>query len=123
MTAIVAAMSLTITVNKADLANTLSANREAHAAAFQIAIEKYRERLIQELNDRLDLVKAGKDIDLYFRLPVPEEHTADFDMAIQMLRWDTGDTIALTEGQFSEYVMNNWGWAKTFAGNTMSYVK
>lgn len=114
-------MSLTITVIKSDLIETLTRNKEAHAAEFQLAIKNYRVRLIKELNDRLDLVKSGKDIDLYLRLPTPEEHTNDFDLALQMLSWDTGDTTELSEYQFSEYVMNDWGWAKTFAANTSSY--
>lgn len=112
-----------ITVSKSKLLESLTKNREEHAAEFQLAIDKYRERVILELNDRLDKVKAGKDIDLYFRLPVPEEHTEDYDVAIQMLGWHTGDTLELDQHMFQQYVMNNWGWAKSFAANTSSYTR
>ena len=111
-----------INVDNKRLQDTLRANRDAHQSQYLVAIEKYRERTIEWLNAQLDAVKAGKDPQRSLPLPIPEEHTKDFDRAIRMLEWDINDTITLEEHQFQEYVMNQWGWAQTFASNTSSYL-
>jgi hypothetical protein len=52
----------------------------------------------------------------------PEEHTEDFDRAIEMLQWEVGDEVTLSEHDFATLVQNQWGWARSFASNTTSYV-
>jgi len=111
-----------ITVDKADLLNALRSNRDQHKIQYQAAIEKYRERTLEWFEAQIEALKAGKDPQRMLPLPVPEEHTADFERAIQMLEWEMGDTIDLEEHQFQEYVMNEWGWARTFTSNTQSYL-
>jgi len=54
---------------------------------------------------------------------MPEEHTADFDRAIEALEWHTGDEIELEEHQFEELVRNQWGWHRAFMANTTSYLE
>lgn len=110
-----------ITVDKTQLLTTLQDNRETHARIFQIAIEKYREQAIEQFTASIDKIKAGGDVDRYMVLPVPEEHTDDFDRAIAMVEWHQGDTMELTEVMFQQYVRNEWAWHKNFLANTASY--
>lgn len=109
-------------VNKARLAATLGANRTAHAAQYQEAMVKYRARAIAWFNEACDKAVAGGEIERYLHLPVPEEHTDDFDRAIEALDWHQGDDIELEEHQFEELVRNRWNWHKTFMQNTTSYL-
>lgn len=110
------------TVKKAELIQTLQANRTIHAAQYQTAIEKYRLRAIEFFNEAIDKIKAGGEPERYLNLPVPEEHTEDFDRAIEALEWHTEPTIELDDHQFDELVRNRWGWHRTFVANTTSYL-
>ncbi|HVQ17874.1 MAG TPA: hypothetical protein VMT27_02415 [Actinomycetes bacterium] len=111
-----------ITVVKADLLDTLRSNRDEHRSMFIKAQEKYREAMIEELDRALSDAKAGRKIKRAFSLPIPEDHTEDFDTAIEMLEWDQGDTVDLGQRDFLTYVKNNWGWQASFAATTQSYL-
>lgn len=111
-----------ITVRKDRLIETLIQNRDEHRAIFEKAQEVYRERMIEELDRALADARAGRKIARQFHLPVPEDHTEDFDTAIQMMEWETGDTIELEQHDFQCYVQNQWRWRASFAGNTEAYL-
>jgi len=111
-----------ITVEKAKLIETLKTNRRQHRAIFDKAQEKYREAMIVELDRALQEAKEGRPIRRGFTLPVPEDHTADFDTAIEMLEWDTDQEVTLSWREFAQYVQNNWSWAQSFQANSASYL-
>ena len=115
----------TITVGKAELLETLRVNRDNHKAEYDKAVEVYTERFVQNAKDYAkDAVKRaarGEKFASLAWLPVPEEHTEDFDRAIQMLEWHQGETIELSTYDFAQYVQGDWGWAKSFTTNTLSY--
>jgi len=112
----------TITVKKDDLINTMRDNRDVHRETFLAAQDAYRIAVIAELDRMLAEAKAGMPVKRAITLPVPEDHTDDFDTAIQMLEWDTGDEVELTHHEFKQYVQNQWGWLASFAMNTQSYL-
>jgi hypothetical protein len=97
-------------------------NRTKHHAAFVKACEVFREKAIAELNAMTDAVARGDIRRLYVSLPVPEEHTADYDRAIQMLNLHLGDTVELSEEAFTRLVQDEWGWRNAFLLNTASYL-
>jgi len=113
----------TITVRKEDLLDTIRRNRDEHRDIFQRAQEAYREKWIEELDVRLREAQRGYVIRRHFSLPEPEDHTRDFDTAIQMLEWETGDEVELDRRDFQRYVQNQWEWAQSFGANTRSYVE
>jgi hypothetical protein len=113
----------TITVNKTDLIDKMSANRDEHNATFRKALEVFREKAIERFEQQIADVKAGKMPDRYLNLPWPEEHTQDYDRALQMLYWHQGAEIELTEAEFTQYVQDDWGWRQSFAINTTAYVQ
>lgn len=112
----------TVTVSKPDLLATLKTNRTEHRGIFEKAQVAYRDAMIKELDKALQDARDGKQIKRAFSLPVPEDHTADFDTAIAMVEWEVGNTIDLEQVDFSQYVLNNWRWAASFASNTTSYL-
>lgn len=112
----------TITVDKATLLDTLRTNRDEHRAIFEKAMEVYAEKMIEELERRIAEIKAKSKIRRGFSLPEPEDHTDDFDTAIQMLEWDIGDEVNLSMGEFQQYIQNEWRWQQAFAGSTQSYL-
>jgi hypothetical protein len=112
----------TVMVEKARLLDTLRLNRDEHRAIFEKAQGVYRERMIEELDRALAEAKAGRKIVRAFSLPVPEDHTDDFNTAIAMVEWEVGNTIALEQHDFEQYVLNQWHWRASFAANTGSYL-
>lgn len=113
---------MTFNVNVARLIATLEGNRTKHAADYQAAIVKYREKALEWFEANLEIVRKGGQIEHNLRIPIPEEHTEDFDRAIEALTWHTEEEIELVEQQFDELVRNQWGWHRTFIQNTTSYL-
>ena len=111
----------TITVDKEDLLATLRDNRQQHREIFERAQVVYREKVIEELDRALDDAKNGRKIIRHIALPEPEDHTKDFDTAIQMLEWDTAETVTLDRRDFARFVQNRWEWDQTFRQNTVGY--
>jgi hypothetical protein len=118
-------MPASITVNKLDLIMKIQEERDKHKAIYDEAVGVYRARFIEEATRFAEdsLVKAarGEKFAQFMWLPVPEEHTEDFDRAIEMLRWEVAEEVTLSEHDFATLVQNQWGWAKSFASNTTSY--
>jgi hypothetical protein len=112
----------TITVNKAALIETLQRNRSEHRSIFEQAQQVYRQKWIDILDQRLEDAKNGERINRVFYLPEPEDHTSDFDTALDMLAWEVGDTVDLDEHTFRRLVRNEWAWRASFAANTAAYL-
>ncbi len=111
-----------VTVDKAELYEVLAKNREAHHEKFAKAQGVYRDRVILELEKSLQRARAGDKVEHYIRLPIPEDHTDDYDRVMQMLEMHQFGNIKLTQSEFQCYVQDEWGWLKTFAANTTSYL-
>lgn len=112
----------TVTVEKDALIEKVRANREEHRATFLAAQEAFRERVIEELDRRLELARRGDRVELFIRLPEPEDHTDDYDTAIAMLEWEVDPVVELDYRSFERLVENKWEWRASFAANTESYV-
>lgn len=112
----------TIKIERKQLLEKVQENREAHREVFLAAQQKYREVVIQKLDDRLKSVRDGKAINLAFALPEPVDYTDDYDSAIAALEWDVREYVELGQDEFNELVLNKWRWAKHFAANTSSYL-
>jgi hypothetical protein len=116
-----------ITVNKADLLAKLQANRNDHQDIYQEALDGFAEEATRELEEQLQLLREGKRRDLRVIMQVPRDHTGDYDRAIAMIEMSLGDTVTLSETDFAQYVMDDWGWQSQFLsnvyGSTRAYSK
>ena len=112
-----------IPVDRANLIETLEANRDAHRAAFEEAMEGYKARAIKLLEDHIERIKKGAPERISFTLPWPEDHTEDYDLALEMLIWSTADEIWLDADSFDRYVRDNWFWKQEFANGHAAYTK
>lgn len=111
----------TVEVVREDVIAKLKENREQHKATFEEANGNYRQLVVDKMRERADEIAGGGKIDVYFKLPEPEDHTEDYDEAISMLEWDKRDKIELFPMEFKMYVLDKWRWEQSFAANTMSY--
>jgi hypothetical protein len=111
----------TISVDKQQLKESLLSNRETHKELFETAWEGYRKFAIKELEDRLEAVKNKKPFKLWFDVSVPEDHTKDYDTALEMLDWHTEDVVNLTRDEFDKFIKDDWSWKGKFGSDVATY--
>lgn len=96
-------------VNKADLLAKVKVNRAAHHDLFVKAQAGFRQRAIEELNDML--AAAGKgEVRLFVGLTAPQDHTVDYDRAIEMLEMSISEVVEIDQQTFAQLVRNEWAW-------------
>lgn len=61
-------------------------------------------------------------IDTGLDLVYPEDHSADYERAIQMMKSSIYDTVELSSEEYDSYVLNNWEWKKNFVASNATYV-
>jgi hypothetical protein len=95
-----------ITVNKRDLLTTVQGNLATHVTEYTAAAAGWRSAVSDRLMTMLDDLAEGKDVDLYLtrELSRPTSHEEDYKRSIEMLKWDTSDTVTLDEKTFRELV-------------------
>lgn len=110
-----------VTVDKAALLEALQENRANHKAIFDEAMDGYAKEAEAQLQRHLDEVRAGKVKVISVHLPMPEEHTKDYDRAIKMVEMSVSNQITLTENDFAMYVMDDWAWKRQFLASNSTY--
>jgi len=110
-----------VVVNKAKLRSVLGKNKKKHRQIFEAACDGYRDKAMELLEQRVAEIKAGKVIHLAFSLPVPEDHTPDYERALKMLEMEVNDTIELDENEFAELVMDDWQWKRQWITTNSMY--
>ena len=118
-----------ITVKTDDLLVKLQENKNLHVTEYKNLTALYRKSLIEKFNDTLELLDTENvdvyDIELHFGLPIPQDHSNDYDNAIAMLEMTTQEEIQLSESDFMKFVRNQWNWShgtfeisKFYSGNS-----
>lgn len=107
-----------IEVAKAELLEKIQQNRSDHRAIFEEALEGFRRDAEQALERMLAGIRAGRRADVSIGMSLPRDHTGDYDRAIAMVQMSIGDTVTLSEEDFAQYVMDDWGWQRGFLSNT-----
>lgn len=110
-----------ITVNKAKLIETMKANREKHHEIVVEAQEGFRQKVIERLDELLELARDGRKINLHIGLAMPEDHTDEYDTVIGMLELDLDDTVLLDMSQYRQWVQDQWGWQRSFTTSNAVY--
>lgn len=115
---------LVVTIKKDELVEILRLNRETHRAVFDEAVQRYHEQALVQLNEHIQRITKARKGPIVVRvvLPIPEDHTTDYDRVIGMLDKHTGETVTLTESKYRNFVEDEWDWTRAWAGSTASYV-
>lgn len=108
-----------ITVRVADLLARVKENRAKHNELFLKAQEGFRRAAIEELDAMLELARKG-EVRQFVGLTAPEDHTAEYDRAIDMLEMTTDNLITVDAITFAQLARNEWAWfASATATNTL----
>lgn len=112
----------TIHVQKDKLTKRLKKNRKNHQSLFERAQEGYKQAVIESLEKDLSRAQQGKNPRWEASgLPVPRNHTKDYDAALDMVKSDTRDVIELSEHEFRTYLRDEWNWRREFIGTNAAY--
>lgn len=110
-----------VVCKKEALAATLVSNRDAHRAIFEEALEGYKTRSVELLEEHIVRIRKGKVERIIVSLPVPEDHTDDYNRALDSLEWSIFDEVELTMREFDMYVRDNWSWKDEFTSTSNMY--
>lgn len=110
-----------IDVKKDVLRAKVQENRDRHRAIFDEAVVGYRQQAVGMLEQHIARIKKGKVVAVQVYLPVPEDHTRDYDRVLAMLDMAEGETMHVTEQEFSQYVMDDWAWKRQFLTSNSTY--
>jgi hypothetical protein len=94
-----------VIVKVTDLIEIVQANRDTHQATYEDALAGFRLAANHALNDRIDAIASRKVVDLQFAMPVPVDHTEDYDRVLTMLKLTKDD----------------WGWKGAFEQTSTFY--
>ena len=114
---------LTVNVDRDRLLAVLKENREQHGAAYERAKTGYIRVTTKQIEDYLTRLTNGELLERAYLPSPPENHTDDYDAAIQMMEWSSDDTIELTQTQFAQYVLDNWGWRDQWLTSNTAYLE
>lgn len=110
-----------VRIRRKDLLEKLEYNRDGHRAVFEEAIEGYHQAVIKALQDALRDAKAGKKYRPEIFLPEPADHTSDYDRAIAMLKMSLDEELVLSNVEFAQYALDDWGWKRDFIATANTY--
>ena len=111
-----------VKVRKNEMLDAVRENREKHKDTFERATEAYRTRMEKHLEQMLDDVRHRRPVGHMINMPVPEDHTLDYDRVIKMLEMAVDDEFVIHEQDFNCYVMDQWAWSAAWGTSTASYV-
>ena len=112
---------MVVKVKVADLISKLEANREQHAAIVAEARAGYLAKAKRVLEERLETIAREKIVSLSFTLSTPQDHTAEYDTALGMLRMAVESNIDLNAGDYRQLVEDEWGWTDQFLYGNACY--
>lgn len=110
-----------VTVDKAELLNIITANRNRHREVFEAALTGYRQYAQDQLEEHLLDLSAGKTPKIQINIARPVDHTRDYDRVIDMLKMHKGDEFTLNEADFAQYVHDDWSWKRQWTVSNSGY--
>lgn len=115
--------NISVKVNKYKLIETLKANLEKHVEAHKKALEVWRERAANKLQELSEKVRDGKvrSIDVMSISDVPTSYAPSYESVIDMLSYCDDVILELTSEDFSRYVQDKWEWKQSFLSNSSKY--
>jgi len=110
-----------INIKRADLLVKIKENRDIHAAEYKEAYAAFKEKAKAGLLKLVSNIDEGKDVELRANLPVPSDHTKDYDRIIKMLEMSNDDIILLDSNSFDQYVLDEWSWKSAISATNAFY--
>ncbi|MHA2280269.1 MAG: hypothetical protein ACXAC5_05380 [Promethearchaeota archaeon] len=129
-----ASSSISMSFKKEEVIATLKKNRAEHQEIYDEAVEGYRKKLVEALNETIEMVEEKRSELEEKRLPkphlkeyplsglsVPGSSLKEYDTVLEMLSLTPDETIVLDQDQYNCYMKDNWYWMKDFLVSNSAY--
>ncbi len=103
-----------VTVDRQDLLARVKANREQHEKDVKQAKEDYLEARVKETNEWLGLLNEGESAPWTSTVAHVRSNLDDYDQAVAMLEMSVDERITLEAHEFTQLVLDKWGWKAQF---------
>lgn len=110
-----------VKISKNKLLAKLKENREDHREIFELALEGWKQEVLKKLEDCIQDARAGKNYIENFYLPMPQDHTMEYNEIIDRVSWHEDDLIELDLRDFNRFVRDCWDWAPDFLNSAIGY--
>jgi hypothetical protein len=111
----------TVKVKKDKLIAQIRINMDSHKEEFLKALEGYKNRAIELLEDHIKRIREGKHERVEVILPRPEEHSTEYRQVLAMLEASVEDEIELSHREFCQYWLDEWAWKEEFIRTSTMY--
>lgn len=111
-----------VVMPKDKVVEIVRSNRNTHRAMFDEAMEGYENHSIELLQQHIERIKKGKRERISVALPVPEDHTDDYDRVLSILEHDIRLEVELDARSFDQYIRDNWSWKREFIETAGTYM-
>ena len=112
-----------VVVDKVKLLDKLEDNRDKHRAVFLEAMAGYKAKVLELLEAQIERVKNNAVEQVFINIPMPSDHTDDYDRIIETLKWTLFDEVTLTIQEFDMYVRDSWGWKQQWTASNSVYAQ
>ena len=124
----------TVTVLRKDLLTTLEGNLTTHKEVYEEAMSGYADAKVTKLSE-LHIVTSQATREnteanrkavheayaRYAHLSRPQDHSESYELAIEIMKWETEEKIELNINDFQCYVRDKWDWKNSFKGSVVAY--
>lgn len=110
-----------INVDRIELVNILYNNRSNHKTKVEKALQGYRAKCLEILEERAEMIRKGQKPNMYIHLQEPIDQTDDYDSVIGLLEMSKDKTIELSEHDYRNYVLDKWEWSQKFSATNSAY--
>jgi hypothetical protein len=113
-----------VLVAKDKLLKIIETNKDVHIKDFAETYEAYRSVAIDKLQEALDKAKSGGEVVVIMKMPAPapENHTADYEQAIGMLKLSVEKNVQLSYVDYDRYILDKWDWKARFTLSNSGYL-
>lgn len=108
-------------LKKDSLLGYLRDNRKEHRDIFEEAVEGYKKKAVELLEAHIARIKKSSLERVSVSIPVPVDHTRDYDRVISMIENTEDDVIELEEHEYAQYVLDDWAWQREFLSTNSAY--
>ena len=112
-----------VLLNKDALLEQVRENYDSHREKFEEAMVGYKAKAIELLEAHIQRIRDNAPEKVFVQLPMPEDHSKDYERVIEMLEWSKDTDLELDESEFATYVLDQWGWQEGFAQTYAMYSK
>ena len=111
----------TVQIERKELLRILKENKEKHVQEYNEAIVERNIVVVEQMRELIVQFESGeKDLE-HITFPLPKSQEKEYNKAIRMVELDVRDSIELSEHDFEQWVLDEWGWKHVFASTASLY--